>query len=82
MKSAITITPSAEPGVFDLKFPVAGKCSRGFLECRISVVEGAPKHPAHGWDGSTEAPTLTPSIGCESRGCTFHGFIAAGKVTP
>jgi hypothetical protein len=80
--SAFKITPTREPGVFDLKFPVAGKCSRGMSECRISVVHGAPKHPCHGWDGNTEAPTVTPSIGCEVRGCTFHGFITAGKVTP
>lgn len=80
--SAFKITPTSEAGVFDLKFPVEGKCSRGFQECRISVVHGAPKHPAHGWDGNAEAPTVTPSIGCEPRGCTFHGFITAGKVTP
>ena len=80
--SGISIHPTTEPGVFDLKFPVKGKCSRGRHECAITVVQGPSKAPAHGWDGNIEAPTVIPSIGCESRGCTFHGHITAGKVTP
>lgn len=41
-----------------------------------------------GWDGSIEAPTLTPSINCIAEkdgkptgGCGWHGFIQAGVMT-
>lgn len=82
--SQFRISPatSQDGEVFDLHFPVHGTCSRGWRYCAITVVKGPPKAPHHGWDGNTESPTVTPSIGCESRGCTFHGFITAGKVSP
>lgn len=78
------ISPATSQGadVFDFQFPVLGKCSRGMSVCGITVVKGAPCAPHHGWDGNTETPTVTPSINCEPRGCTFHGFVTAGKVTP
>lgn len=31
------------------------------------------------WDGNMEAPTITPSIGCESR-CGWHGNIINGET--
>ena len=80
--SNFVITPAREFGVFDFRFPVAGKCSRGMHYCMVSVVHGAPVNHCHGWDGNTEAPTITPSIDCAPRGCTFHGHVSAGKVTP
>lgn len=82
MSTTFKFSPAREPGVLDLQFPVEGKCSRGMRMCAISVVHGAPKAPAHGWDGNEQAPTVTPSIDCSPRGCRFHGFITAGKVTP
>ena len=33
------------------------------------------------WDGDMQAPTLTPSIGCDAR-CGWHGNITAGEVSP
>ena len=33
------------------------------------------------WDGNMEAPTVTPSIGCDAK-CGWHGHITAGEVTP
>ena len=33
------------------------------------------------WDGNMQAPTLTPSIGCDAR-CGWHGHITAGDVAP
>jgi len=32
------------------------------------------------WDGNMEAPTITPSIGCENR-CGWHGHITNGEAT-
>lgn len=82
--SIFRISPAISQGddVFDLRFPVHGKCSKGRHECAITVVKGPPQAPHHGWDGSIEQPTVTPSIGCESRGCSFHGFIQGGEVKP
>jgi hypothetical protein len=78
---SIRIAPSiSEPGTFELTFDNP-KCSRGG-RCIINVVKGAPVAPSHGWNGDTDKPTITPSIGCESRGCTWHGHIINGEVRP
>ena len=50
--------------------------------CTILICLGAPQEPFHGWDGNLEKPTVTPSIGCESRGCVFHGHIIKGLIHP
>jgi len=41
-----------------------------------------------GWNGSTEKPTLTPSLNCIAEkdgkptgGCGWHGFITNGELT-
>lgn len=73
-------SPTRTPGVIELIYdnPL---CTRfADKRCPILVVKGPPKAPAHGWDGNEEAPTITPSIGCESRGCAFHGHLTAGKI--
>ena len=60
---------------------------------RLLIAEG-PHSAAHGvkrdpqnqnggraqwdWDGNREAPTLSPSINCESH-CGWHGYIRAGR---
>lgn len=79
--SAFKFTESVTfPGTFELAFDNP-KCTR-FGRCIISVVKGEPKAPSHGWNGDTEKPTITPSIGCESRGCTWHGHITNGVLAP
>lgn len=30
------------------------------------------------WDGNVDAPTLSPSINCQTDGCGWHGFIEGG----
>jgi len=54
--------------------------------CEIPVTLGPPLdadaqgvHRWH-WDGNMQAPTLTPSIGCDAR-CGWHGNIVAGRAT-
>ena len=53
--------------------------------CGLIGLHGIPILPAvntkgngWSWDGNEEAPTLAPSIKCES--CGWHGFIRAGQV--
>lgn len=36
----------------------------------------------HGWNGDRDAPTITPSIGCEQRRCGWHGHITNGESNP
>jgi hypothetical protein len=33
------------------------------------------------WDGSEDAPTLTPSILCCPGQCNWHGYLTAGELT-
>lgn len=55
--------------------------------CSVDVTLGPPiEADAHGkrrwqWDGNLEAPTLAPSIGCDSK-CGWHGHIQSGEVKP
>jgi hypothetical protein len=50
--------------------------------CEIQVTLGEvvdqPVRRWH-WNGDMQAPTLTPSIGCDHR-CGWHGHITAGAV--
>jgi hypothetical protein len=55
--------------------------------CSVSLTLG-PQVDAdeHGmrrwhWDGNMEAPTVSPSIGCDAK-CGWHGHINAGEVLP
>ena len=49
--------------------------------CIIPIRRGDPIHPAFGWNGNLERPTLTPSIGCDQR-CGWHGHITNGEILP
>lgn len=33
------------------------------------------------WDGNMQAPTITPSIGCDAK-CGWHGHITSGEIAP
>lgn len=55
--------------------------------CIQKVTLGAPVADTGGnrwhWDGNMEAPTLSPSIGCDlPRRCGWHGHIVNGGATP
>lgn len=52
-----------------------------FSGCVLRVTTGPAAHPVWHWDGNIEAPTLTPSIGCDHR-CGWHGNLTAGVLTP
>lgn len=52
-----------------------------FQNCIIRITCGEAVHPVWHWDGNREAPTLTPSIGCDSR-CGWHGNITKGEIAP
>lgn len=49
-------------------------------DCRVPV---DPAYQGKVWQvsGPPDAPTLSPSIDCESKPC-WHGFIVDGKVQP
>lgn len=55
--------------------------------CQIPLTLGPPVDAdARGerlwhWDGNMRAPTITPSIGCNTR-CGWHGHITAGHTHP
>lgn len=56
-------------------------CSGGrFSRCILKITTGEAKHPVWHWDGNEEAPTLTPSIGCEHR-CGWHGHLTKGELS-
>jgi hypothetical protein len=76
----LTIGPADANGVRELTF-YSPRCTKWHDKiCRISIVHGEPQKPCHGWDGNEAEPTITPSIGCEPRGCAFHGHIKKGRV--
>jgi len=53
--------------------------------CGVALVKGAPDadKKLHGWNGNFEAPTITPSIGCDlAPRCGWHGHIINGERTP
>lgn len=60
-------------------------CPNGKKICGVAITRG-PENPEthhHGWDGNMEAPTITPSIGCDhAPRCGWHGHIIAGIRTP
>ena len=69
-------------GVFPAKllFKAPG-CKFNF--CEINVRQGEPSFPFFGWDGNFEAPTITPSIGCDDAPrCGWHGHIIKGEMFP
>lgn len=71
-------------GVDAIVFPCPNKV--GGI-CIQKVTRGAPVADAGGnrwhWDGNMEAPTLSPSIGCDlPRRCGWHGHITAGQAHP
>ena len=50
--------------------------------CQIPLTLGAPVDGPDRrwhWDGNMQAPTITPSIGCDNR-CGWHGHITAGHT--
>lgn len=55
--------------------------------CAVDLTLGEQQECGEGgrrrwhWDGNMEAPTITPSIGCDSR-CGWHGNIVKGEITP
>lgn len=53
-------------------------------QCQIQLTLGeqtdGPPRRWH-WDGNVEAPTITPSIGCDQR-CGWHGHITNGETHP
>lgn len=67
-------------GFTEIAFP----CPGGRLKYCIQKIHRAPADEATRtwqWDGNVEAPTLTPSIGCDQR-CGWHGHIINGEQTP
>ncbi len=52
----------------------APELNRGEL---VSLPVTGDQHPVWQWDGSREAPTLSPSIHVIGR---WHGFLRAGKL--
>ena len=71
-------------GVDTIQFRCRGNKNR---VCSVHLttgpqVNGDEKSPRRWhWDGNMEAPTLTPSIGCDQL-CGWHGHITAGDITP
>lgn len=49
-------------------------------KCRVAI---DPNYQGKVWQlsGTTESPTLSPSIDCDSKPC-WHGFIINGEVQP
>lgn len=53
--------------------------------CGVALTLGEQANAGEGgkrrwhWDGNMEAPTITPSIGCDAR-CGWHGHITAGDM--
>lgn len=69
----------APEGVTAIEF----RCPNGKnRQCQIPITLGpkvdTPVRMWH-WDGNTEAPTITPSIGCDHR-CGWHGNIINGET--
>lgn len=50
-------------------------------QCQIPVTLGPAENGKWHWDGNMEAPTLSPSIGCDHR-CGWHGHIVKGEIVP
>lgn len=69
------------PTVILVKNPMCTK-RKGQL-CNVDIRPPGVSEPdwAHAWNGNLEKPTLQPSIGCEVRGCQFHGFIIDGELS-
>ncbi len=69
-------------GVNEIRFP----CRQGKFEgCVVKLTLGPPDqvNARWHWDGNLDAPTITPSIGCDQHPrCGWHGHIIAGEITP
>lgn len=52
-----------------------------FANCIQRITTGPAAHPVWHWDGNREAPTLTPSMGCDAR-CGWHGNLTNGELLP
>lgn len=72
---------STSPTGFTPKYFLFVNPACKFNKCEIRIKRGAPESPIFGWDGNTEAPTITPSIGCDHR-CGWHGHITNGVILP
>jgi hypothetical protein len=52
--------------------------------CSVEIKKEAAVHPVWHWNGDYENPTISPSIGCETKGicCPKHINVTNGIVTP
>ena len=72
------------PGIDTIQFFCRGGKNR---ICSVALTLGpqiesdANKVRRWHWDGNMEAPTLSPSIGCDAK-CGWHGHIVAGDIAP
>lgn len=54
-----------------------------FNHCSIHITRGEASAPRFHWDGNLDAPTITPSIGCDLKPrCGWHGHITNGEILP
>lgn len=67
---------NGEPHRFSFKHP---NCKLGI--CSIGITRGEARHPNWHWNGNKEAPSISPSIGCDNR-CGLHVNIVEGIVNP
>ena len=67
---------NGEPSKMFFRHP---QCKLG--TCDIGITKGEAKHPMWHWDGNKEAPTISPSIGCDNR-CGLHFSITNGIINP
>jgi hypothetical protein len=74
----VHMSPAPEP--HGIAFHCRGNPPRPRI-CQIPMRRGEAKDGVFGWDGDTQEPTLTPSIGCDAR-CGWHGRIIKGDWTP
>jgi hypothetical protein len=50
-------------------------------ECHVLLKPWPINTHTWDWDHNEQAPTLSPSINCNSNGgCGWHGFIREGKI--
>ena len=77
----LTNWESGSDGVRPTRLIFKNPACKRFDCCEISIKFGDCKAPLFGWDGNLEAPTITPSIGCDHR-CGWHGHITNGEILP
>jgi hypothetical protein len=61
-----------------IEFPCRGG---KFKSCLRRISTGDAIHPVWHWNGNSEKPTLTPSIGCDAL-CGWHGALTDGELVP